>query len=137
MDSRTEREEERMIKGIPVKHFVDEVFKQDRLRKENNGTLEEYPIKISGIGLHAIKEKQNIMNERASGQKQTNSKFKYQRDIASHFLRDEQRFKNREQQLFEKMEDLLDDERIRQRIDVLEQQESIKEHQQEAEGAGP
>ena len=113
IDSRTEREEERCIKGIPVKFFVDEVFKQDRARKENNGTLEEFPIKIPGIGLHAIKEKQKVLNEKASGQKKENSKFKYQRDIASHFLRDEQRFKDREQKLFEQMEDLLDDERIR------------------------
>ena len=96
IESRTEREEERCIKGIPVKHFVDEVFKQDRLRKENNGTLEEYPIKITGIGLHAIQEKQKVLNEKASGQKVTNSKFKYQREIADHFLRDEQRFKDRE-----------------------------------------
>lgn len=36
-------------------------------------------------------------------------------------MRDELRYKDREQKLFEQMEDLLDDERIRQKIEVLEQ----------------
>ena len=37
-----------------------------------------------------------------------------------HFLKDEQRYKQREVQLFEKMEDLLDDEKIRKRENQLE-----------------
>lgn len=36
-------------------------------------------------------------------------------------MRDERRYKSREQQLFEQMEDLLDDERIRKKIIELEE----------------
>ena len=41
-------------------------------------------------------------------------------------MRDELRYKDKEQKIFEQMEDLLDDERIRQKIEVLEQQEITK-----------
>ena len=71
-DSRTDREEERCIKGIPIRQFCDEVFKQDRRRRDKEGTLEEYPIQIAGIGLHAIQEKQKAKNEMASGNKPKN-----------------------------------------------------------------
>ena len=36
-------------------------------------------------------------------------------------MRDEHRFKTKENEIFEKMEDLLDDERIRQKISELEE----------------
>jgi len=46
-----------LIKGIPIRTFIDEVKRQDRARKENEGTFDNYPIKVPGIGLHAIKAK--------------------------------------------------------------------------------
>ena len=49
---------ERQIKGIPVKTFIDEVFKQEKARRakiEEGGNPDDCPpIMIPGIGLHAI-----------------------------------------------------------------------------------
>lgn len=42
-------------------------------------------------------------------------------------MRDEKRYKDHEAKLFEQMEDLLDDESIRKKIEVLEQQDAEKE----------
>ena len=39
-----------------------------------------------------------------------------------HFMRDEQRYKDRENNIFEKMEDMLDEEHIRKTIDQVEKQ---------------
>ena len=107
-----------------MRQFIEEVRKQDRLRVQNDGTIEDYPIRIPGIGLHAIQEKQKLKEEKAKGTKARNPKFTYQKEIADHFLRDEQRFKTREAEIFEQMEDLLDDERIRGKVDKLEQDAS-------------
>ena len=121
-DSRMEQQqEERCIKGIPVKFFIDEVKKQDRARLDREGTLEDFPIQIPGIGLHAIKEKQKVKEEKALGGKAKNPKFQYQRKIADLFLQDERRYKSKEQQIFDNMEDLLDDEKVRQTIEQLEE----------------
>lgn len=109
--------DDRLIKGMPIRYFIDEVKKQVKVREENEGTAEDYPIKIPGIGLHAIKEKQKVKEEKALGGKTKNPKFSYQKDIADHFMRDELRYKAREGKIFEKMEDLLDEEAIRQKID--------------------
>ena len=54
----TEENHERAIKGIPLREFIDHVLRKDKEREENEGTLEEYPIKIPGFGLHAILDKQ-------------------------------------------------------------------------------
>ena len=40
-----------------MQKFIDDVLKQDRVRKEADGKLEDFEIKVPGIGLHAIKEK--------------------------------------------------------------------------------
>jgi len=82
--------------------------------------LNDYPILIPGIGLHAIKKKHKALEEKALGGKAKNTKFEYQREIMEHFLRDEWRLHEREKKIFEQMEDLLDDERIRQKCDQLE-----------------
>lgn len=41
IDTRTDKHEEvdRSIRGIPIRTFIDEIFKQDRARKLNEGTL--------------------------------------------------------------------------------------------------
>ena len=54
----TEETHERAIKGIPLRDFIDHVLRKDKEREENEGTLEEFPIKIPGFGLHAILDKQ-------------------------------------------------------------------------------
>lgn len=110
----------RLIKGIPLRTFIDEVKRQDRARKDNEGSFDEYPIKVPGIGLHAIKAKQKAKEDALVG-KPLNPKFRYQRDIADHFLTGETRFKKREKILFEKMEDLLDEERIRKNTADIEE----------------
>ena len=50
-----------------------------------------------------------------------------------HFLNDEKRFKAREREIFEQMEDLLDDERIRKNCDKLESSMEPKEEDEDAE----
>ena len=72
-----DREEERCIKGMPAKFFVDEIKKQDRICKLNGGKLEDFPIQIPGIGLHSILEKQKVKEEQANGGRATNPKFQY------------------------------------------------------------
>ena len=69
--------EERCIKGITIKQFIDEVKKQERARLKADGNPEDYPIKIPGIGLHAITAKQKVKEEKAAGGKAANPKFKY------------------------------------------------------------
>jgi len=44
IESRTEREEERCFRGIPIQKFCDMINHQAKLRHENEGTDEEYPI---------------------------------------------------------------------------------------------
>ena len=51
--------------------------------------------------------------EQALGGRAKNPKFAYQKNISEHFHRDEHRYRTQEQKLFDRMEDLLDDERIR------------------------
>ena len=65
------------IKGIPRKQFIEEILKQERARKESEGTLEDFPIKIPGFGLHAILEKQKVKEEKAKRTKPRNAKFSY------------------------------------------------------------
>ena len=114
IDSKGEvKEDQRLIKGIPIRTFIDEIKRQDRARRDAEGTMDEFPILIPGIGLHAIKKKHQKKEEKAQGGKAKNPKFQYQKDIMQHFLNDQKRYKQREVQLFEKMEDLLDEERIR------------------------
>ena len=112
--------DERYIKGIPIKQFIDEVKRQERARNRAEGNPEDYPIKIPGIGLHAIQDKQKEKEKKAAGGKAVNPKFQYQRQIADHFLRDERRLKSRESDIFNQLEDLLDDEKVRQTIEQLE-----------------
>lgn len=112
-----EKDSERCIKGIPVRTFIDEIKRQDRARREADGSLEEFPIVIPGIGLHAIKQKHAAKEQKALGGKAKNPKFEYQRAIMEHFLRDERRLVEREKQIFEQMEDALDDERTRKKVD--------------------
>ena len=80
---------------------------------ENEGTLEEYPIQIPGFGLHAIKAKQRDEEEKARRAKAQHPRFTYEKRINKKFLKGEMRFKEREQEIFTKMEDLLDEEVIR------------------------
>ena len=68
---------DRSIRGIPIRTFIDEIFKQDRVRKENEGTFKEYPIKLPGIGLHAIEERQKAKEQKALGGKPKNAKSEY------------------------------------------------------------
>ena len=82
--------------------------------------MEDFPILVPGIGLHAIKKKHQAKEEKALGGKAKHPKFEYQRNIMQHFLDDEQKHKQRENDLFEKMEDLLDEEKIRKHADLLE-----------------
>ena len=56
----------------------------------------------------------------ALGAKQTNPKFNYQRHIANRFISNERKNRSHEKSIFDKMEDLLDDEEIRQKILKLE-----------------
>ena len=102
-----EKDSERCIKGIPVRTFIDEIKRQDRARREADGSLEEFPIVIPGIGLHAIKQKHAAKEQKALGGKAKNPKFEYQRAIMEHFLRDERRLVEREKQIFEQMEDIM------------------------------
>lgn len=44
----------RCIRGIPIQELIDTVLKQDEVRREKGGTLEDFPIRLRGIGLHAI-----------------------------------------------------------------------------------
>ena len=50
-----------------------------------------------------------------------NPKFTYQKEIADLFHRSEHRYKQKEKVIFNKMEDLLDDEEIRIKITDLEE----------------
>ena len=44
-DSKNEdKDTERCIKGIPIRSFIDEIKKQDKARREAQGTLDDYPI---------------------------------------------------------------------------------------------
>ena len=52
-----EKEAERLIKGIPIRTFIDEIKRQDLARRDAHGTMEDFPILVPGIGLHAIKKK--------------------------------------------------------------------------------
>ena len=116
----TEEQHERAIKGIPLRDFIDHVLRKDKEREENEGTLKEYPIKIPGFGLHAIQDKQKKKEAQALNAKKVDPKFRYQRRIAKKFLKGECRFKYHEQNLIDKMEDLLDDEAIREKVLQLE-----------------
>ena len=104
---------EKLIKGIPLHRFCDEIFRQKRICDLAEGDLRDFPIEVEGIGLHAIQKRRKIEEDLASGVKARNSKFVYKQDIDKHFHRDEHRFKNRETKIFEQMEDLLDDEEVR------------------------
>ena len=90
---------------------------------------------MPGIGLHAIKKKHQAKEEKALGGKTKNPKFEYQRDIMEHFLNDEKRFKAREREIFEQMEDLLDDERIRKNCDKMESSMEPKEEDEDDENS--
>ena len=100
--------------------------KRDEERRVNFATLEEYPIHLEGIGLHAIKARQKVKEDQAVGQTAKHPKFAYQKDIAGHFHRDEHRYANKEKEIFDTMEDLLDDERIRKKIEELEERAKAK-----------
>ena len=76
-DQAEETTHERAIKGIPLRDFIDHVLRQDKKREENEGTLEEFPIKIPGFGLHAILDRQKEKEAIAAGANKQNPKFRY------------------------------------------------------------
>lgn len=96
-----------------LRSIVIEFNKQDRERKDRmkmTGEIFDKPIEIMGFGLNNTtwQKQEKAKNEEQIVSKET--KFKYQNDLNQKFMQGVNELKNKEADLFNQMEDILEEE---------------------------